>query len=385
MSRLTHEWIEAAATQIGDRAERELEALVGVSSPSGDVAGAEEAIAVTVALLPAEAEVERLPCSTEGFADDLLARLRGGGERRLLLLGHVDTVIDHGEHRPLERQGERFVGSGTVDMKGGIVLALGVLRSLAAVQGEFAEVALLAVTDEEWRPTGLEHGSLFEGFDCCLCFEGGELTTDGQDAVVAKRKAAGTLRIRARGVAAHSGAAPERGRNALLALGDAARAVAAQSDPDGPDRLTAVPTVLRSGEAFNVVPASGELICDLRADSLDAFDPVLASVGSERDGVALEAALVRRWPGMDTRRTAEPLLAAASELLGRPILASERGGASDASHVASHVPLTIDGLGPLGGAAHNPDEYVLADSLHSRAEVALALAAAALASPSVLQ
>ena len=129
--------------------------------------------------------------------------------------------------------------------------------------------------------------------------------------MVAKRKAAGTLQIRARGVAAHSGAAPERGRNALLALGQAAREVAAQSDPDGPDRLTAVPTVIRSGEAFNVVPAAGELICDLRADSLEAFNPVLASVRSERDGVELEAALVRRWPGMDTRSAAGPLLSAA--------------------------------------------------------------------------
>jgi glutamate carboxypeptidase len=308
----------------------------------------------------------------------VLARLRGSGQGTLLLLGHVDTVIDHGEHRPLERQGERLIGSGTVDMKGGMVLALGVMRALAAVPEAFTEVALLAVTDEEWRPTALDHGAMFEGFDCCLCFEGGERAAGGEDAVVAKRKAAGTLRIRARGVAAHSGAAPERGRNALLALGEAASGVAALSDPDGPDRLTAVPTVLRSGEAFNVVPASGELICDLRADSLEAFDRVLASVGTERDGVELEAALVRRWPAMDTRLAAEPLLAAAADLLGRPVLASERGGASDASHMAAHVPLTIDGLGPLGGAAHNPDEYVLADSLHSRAEVALALAAAAL-------
>jgi glutamate carboxypeptidase len=288
-------------------------------------------------------------------------------------------VIGHGEHRPLERAGERLLGSGTVDMKGGIVLALGVMRSLAAIPEAFAEVTLLAVTDEEWRPTPLAHGSLLEDFDRCLCFEGGERTADGEDAVVAKRKAAGTLRIRARGVAAHSGAAPERGRNALLALGAAARQVAAINDPNGPDRLTAVPTVIRSGEAFNVVPAAGELICDLRADSLEAFDPVLDAVGPERDGVELEAALVRRWPGMDTRPAAKPLLSAASELLGRPVRAAERGGASDASHVAAHVPLTIDGLGPLGGAAHNPDEYVHADSLHSRAEVALAVAAAALA------
>ena len=379
MPDLSTEWIAAACAEIGARAERELEALVGVSSPSGDVAGAEEAIAVSVALLPPEAQVERLPCSSEAHAPDLLARVRGTGRRRLLLLGHLDTVVAHGAHRSLERDGERIIGSGAIDMKGGIVLALGIMRALAAQPEAFAEVALLAVTDEEWRAGALVHGSRFRDFDCCLCFEGGELTADGADAVVVRRKAAATLRVRARGLAAHSGAAPERGRNALLALGEAARIVDSLSDPGGPERLTAVPTVIRSGHAFNVVPPAGELTCDLRADTLAAFEPVLATVPRDRDGVKLDAALVRRWPGMDTRALAEPLLAAAGDLLGRPIAGAERGGASDASHLAEHVGVTVDGLGPIGGGAHNPDEYVLVPSLRPRAEVALALAAAALA------
>ena len=81
---------------------------------------------------------------------------------------------------------------------------------------------------------------------------------------------------------------------------------------------------------------------------------------------------------MDTREAAAPVLRAAGELLGREIVAGERGGASDASGLAPHVPLSIDGLGPLGGAAHNPDEFILRDSLRTRAEVALALAATVL-------
>jgi glutamate carboxypeptidase len=55
-----------------------------------------------------------------------------------------------------------------------------------------------------------------------------------------------------------------------------------------------------------------------------------------------------------------------------------RGGASDASHFAASIPLTVDGLGPRGGAAHSPDEYVVADSLESRAAVALAVTSAAI-------
>ena len=112
--------------------ERDLEALVAISSPSGDVAAAEELCALVAALLPDEAEIERPPCSTPGYAPDLLARLRGRGTGRLVLLGHLDTVVAHEGHRPLERADGRLVGSGTVDMKGGIALALGVIRALAA-------------------------------------------------------------------------------------------------------------------------------------------------------------------------------------------------------------------------------------------------------------
>jgi glutamate carboxypeptidase len=36
--------------------------------------------------------------------------------------------------------------------------------------------------------------------------------------------------------------------------------------------------------------------------------------------------------------------------------------------------LTVDGLGPRGGGAHTPQEFVLRDSLAQRAEVALAVA-----------
>jgi glutamate carboxypeptidase len=374
-------WISERAHAIAARAERELEALVGVSSPSGDVRGAQEAAAIAAALLPDGAEVEHVPCSSPDHAPDLIARVRGTGTGRVLLLGHLDTVVAHAEHRPLERDPDRpdkLYGSGSVDMKGGDVLALGVLRVLAERPELFAEVALLLVVDEEWRIGPFAHVDRFAGFDVCLCFEAGELAPDGSDAVVVKRKAAGTVEVLAQGRSAHSGSAPDKGINALLALATAAQAVAAQHDPSGPDHLTAVPTVVRSGDAFNVVPATGRLIADVRADRLDAFARVLEAVPAAVGGATLTVDLAREWPGMDAREATRPLLARATELLGRPVVGADRGGASDASHFAATIPLTVDGLGPRGGAAHNPAEFVLASSLRTRAEVALAVAVAAL-------
>ncbi|MGH2840525.1 MAG: M20/M25/M40 family metallo-hydrolase, partial [Solirubrobacteraceae bacterium] len=163
-----------------------------------------------------------------------------------------------------------------------------------------------------------------------------------------------------------------------LALARAAQSVAERHDPAGPQHLTAVPTVVRCGDAFNVVPATGELLCDLRADGAEAFDAVLQGLPEAVDGVRLEPTMQRCWPGLDARAATVDLLASAGARLGRPVMAAERGGASDASYMAQAIDVTVDGLGPLGGEAHAPGEYILEKSLRTRAEVALALVDAVL-------
>src|SRR5579859_1248048 len=326
--------LAADAAEIAARAERELEALVGVSSPSGDLPGAEEALAVCAALLPTQARIERVPCSTPGSAPDLRAWVSGRGARRILLLGHVDTVVGHDAHAQLRREGDRLYGPGTCDMKGGLVLALGVLRALATQPELFAELTLVLVTDEEWRVTEFVHARSFGGYDACLCFEAGQLGPAGEEGVVVRRKAAGTLRTRALGRSAHSGSAPDQGANALLALAHAAIELARLHRPDGADRLSVVPTVVRSGSAFNVVPAEGELVFDLRADRAEAFTDVLTAIPADVDGVSITARMERVWPSMDATVATAPLLQRASARLGRPIVGIARGGASDASHFA---------------------------------------------------
>ena len=100
--------------------------------PRATSTGAEEAIALCAALLPPQAAIERVPCSTPGSAPDLIAPDRRPGRAAgCCCSGHVDTVIGHASHAPLRRDGERLYGPGTVDMKGGDVLALGVARALA--------------------------------------------------------------------------------------------------------------------------------------------------------------------------------------------------------------------------------------------------------------
>ena len=373
------EWRGAKAGEIAERALTETVELVAISSPSGDREAAERIVAAATAMLPAEAEVERIECSSPDHAPDLLARVRGSGDGRLLLLGHLDTVVAHERHRPAVIEGDWLRGSGTIDMKGGDAIALGVLRALAECPEAFAEIDLLLVNDEEFRTSPFVHGPRFSDFDACLCFEGGERTADGTEAVVIKRKAASAFRVEAAGVAAHSGANPDSGRSALLALARVATDLSALHDPSGGGALSVVPTMVRAGEAINAVPAGGELMVDIRADSEASFAAVVGSVPAELDGVALRTEVLRLWPGLDAREIAAAPIARAADMLGRPIAPASRGGASDASNVAPDLPLAIDGLGPLGGYAHNPEEFLVLDSFAPRAELALALAAAVLA------
>ena len=69
------EWVRAEAGHAAARFERDLAALVAVSSPSGDAVAFEECAAVAVALAPEEVSVERPACSSPNHAPDLLLRL----------------------------------------------------------------------------------------------------------------------------------------------------------------------------------------------------------------------------------------------------------------------------------------------------------------------
>ena len=103
-----------------------------------------------------------------------------------------------------------------------------------------------------------------------------------------------------------------------------------------------------------------------------------AAVPADLDGVGLETKMLRIWPGMDSREATARAARARRREARAPDHRRPRGGASDASHFAPHIPLTVDGLGPRGGGAHTPEEFVLAPSLRQRAEVALAVAVAVL-------
>ncbi len=151
------------------RLERDLAALLRIPSVTGDEAGIQDAVAEL--LLEAGLAVTRLEPDPTAVASDpdfpgsevertrlpiVFGRIGRAGGRRVLLVGHVDVVpvgdVSLWRTPPWQPTvvGDAMYGRGAVDMKGGLVAAIGAVRALAASGTALAgQVLLVAVPSEE--------------------------------------------------------------------------------------------------------------------------------------------------------------------------------------------------------------------------------------------
>ncbi|HEY7513137.1 MAG TPA: M20/M25/M40 family metallo-hydrolase, partial [Vicinamibacteria bacterium] len=326
---------------------RLLRELVEIESPSHDAAGV-GALADRVAaeLRPLGLSVERVP--VDGCGPVLRAR-GASGSRPVLLLGHLDTVWPRGtiEARPARVEGERFFGPGAYDMKGGIVVAVFALRALAA-RGALPSVEVLLTPLEE---VGCEpYRALLEAdmrraaavLDFEPAWPGGAVKTE--------RKGSGTVLLRARGRAAHSGADFEKGANAILEI--SRRVLEAAALTDLPRGVTVNVGVVRGGVRPNVVPDHAEAELDFRVRTVQdghRVEEALLGLRSSDPGVSLEASGGLNYPPLERSPHVLSVYvearAVASEM-GMDLGEASTGGASEAAFAAALGVPTLDGLGP---------------------------------------
>ena len=359
------------------RRARRTVALVDVSSPSGDAEAAERAVAAPRPMLPAGAEVERIECSSPDHAPDLLARVTGTGTARLLLVGHLDTVVAHERHRPAADRWRPPARLGHRRHEGrGRDRARRVARSRRMPRrvrrGRAAAGQRRGVPHRRLRPRPAVRA------DSTRASASRAASVSPTAARPSSSSARPPPRSASRPAASPRTPAPiptraERparaGRRCPGARRDArpdrGRGAHRRSDDDqrrrGDQR--------RSGD--------GELLVDMRADAESSFGPVLAAVPAELDGVPLQIEVLRLWPAIDARESRRAA-ARAAELLGRPIAPAARGGASDASN--SPPTSRSRSTGSARSAATPTTRRSTCDlgSTGPRAEVALALAAAVL-------
>ena len=160
-----------------DEAVSLLERSVNIESPTEDLAGVKsvgtlfgkefEALGMTVKWIDMPPGVQR--------AGHLMAETRGTGGKRLLLLGHLDTVL-RGE--AFRRDGNKVYGTGVGDMKGGDVIALFALKALqAAGLLKDTQIIVMFTGDEEnsCHPVSICRGDMIAAAKrsaAALSFEG---------------------------------------------------------------------------------------------------------------------------------------------------------------------------------------------------------------------
>jgi glutamate carboxypeptidase len=296
------------------------------------------------------------------------------GGRRLLLLAHMDTVFDEGTAiaRPFLIRGGRAYGPGVTDDKAGVVCGLEAVDVLCDLAGfdDFATITLVLSPDEEIgspfsRPL-IE--ALAAEHDLAVGLEAAR--TNG--ALVSARKGIAAFTVEVEGKAVHAGVRPGEGANAVLEA--AHKTVALQALNGRWPEVTCNVGMLQGGRRINVVADHVVMQLELRAATTAALEQAVAEV--ERivavatvPGTQAQLLQAHRHVPMERTPAVAALVVEAQAVardLGLEVGEAATGGAGDANTTAAAGLPTIDGLAPVGGNAHGPEEWLDLDSVVPR-------------------
>jgi glutamate carboxypeptidase len=387
---------EADAARLIDRdapaAAQLLERIVDINSGTYNIPGV---IAVEKVIEP---EFQALGFTTRWVSMDsvqraphLVAERKGSRGKRILLIGHTDTVFEPSSpFQRFERQGDRTLAPGGSDMKGGIVILLSALKALHAVGAlENSNITVFLTGDEEsaGEPTTISRQEFIEAgknADAALCFEGG-VQRGGKDYVSTARRGAASWELTVKAKSGHSGGifSEGAGDGAIFEL---SRILAAFHDSLREPNMTYSVGLALGGEGIkvdaggsgsvsgktNVIPDAALARGDIRALTPDQLarvkDKMQSIVSRNLPGTQAEIHIEDKYPPMAPTEGNKELFAMLNEAnraLGVPAeeeLDPMLRGAGDISFVAPYV-ASLSGLGANGSGAHAPGETVNLSSL----------------------
>jgi glutamate carboxypeptidase len=321
--------------------------------------------------------------------------------KRLLLVGHIDTVFEPSS--PFQRysivpgsNGQTATGPGVADMKGGLVVMLAALRAMdsAGVLSN-TEIRIVLSGDEErfGNPVQLARRDLVEAAkqsDVALEFEP-SVRIDGHDTISISRRSSTTWHIAVTGISGHSSQifADRLGYGAIYELSRILDAFRRDLPEDG---LTySVGLILGGGTAQlnqdqtggtatgkdNVVAATALAVGDLRTMTNDQTDRVekkmRAIVEQHLPRTSAAITFEDSYPAMAISPAGQQLFqnwSQASEALGLgpvQLAGPMTRGAGDISFAAPYVPGLV-GVGILGEGYHAEGETAFLDSLPKQAK-----------------
>ncbi len=287
--------------------------------------------------------------------------------KKLLLLGHIDTVFPEGKFESFSEDETWVYGPGVCDMKGGNIVALEALRQLKADGIEIANVDVLFVSDEE---TGSDDSKLLTAklasvYDYCLVYE----AAGEHGEVVTGRKGVGTFFVDITGVAKHAGNFYADGVDANLEAAIKLQKLVALTD------LSKGTTVnvgkFEGGIGANTISPHAHLTFELRYKTTAERERVLTAINEivTTSYVTGSTSTLSGGIQRDVMMSSDASFGFVKDIeriTGTKLPTEERGGVSDANIVSSCGVITLDGMGPFGDGDHTVHERANKQSFEER-------------------
>lgn len=299
--------------------------------------------------------------------DHLLFRSGRRPGKKVLLLGHLDTVFPPGTFTDFAMDDEWIYGPGACDMKGGNFVALQALRALKSRFGQLANVDFLLVSDEEIGSDDsrslTQH--LAKNYDACFVFEAAGKNHE----VVVARKGIATFEITIEGKAAHAGNHYADGIDANYAAANMLIELANLTDLQKGSTVNV--GKMQGGIGANTISPKATLLVEARFTNdieqlrlFKSIENICLAIEVTGVNVSISGGLQR--PVMMATTEQLLLLNELNAILGEELLTEKRGGVSDANLVAALGVPTLDGFGPFGDGDHTIHERALKSSFSKR-------------------
>lgn len=361
---------------------RTLRRFVISESPSLEKAAADRCCAVVAReWRKTGTHVERIPQKHRG--DHLRITLASDKSRpagQLLVLGHYDTVYSTGtlQEMPFRVSGGKAFGPGIFDMKAGIVQALFALQALQRTRLHLQkQILFLWTSDEE---IGSESSrKLIETearrSDAVFVLEP---SFGPRGLMKTARKGVGSAELVVQGRASHAGLAPEEGINAVHELATQLTRIEKWNDTRRGISINA--DIVEGGTRTNVIAEHARAILDLRAlraSDMRRVERRLHALRPVHKGAKLKITGGFDRPPLE-RKMCAALFARAKSLAKQMNLSlgeCTAGGGSDGNFTGALGIPTLDGFGAVGDGAHSNHEYVVVNTMPTRAALLAALLA----------
>ena len=318
-----------------------------------------------------------IPAEPNGYClSGILGKDRPG--KPVIFAGHMDTALEIGTlaKRPFKVVDGNAEGIGVLDMKGGIVIALYVIKALNYIGYNERPIKVIFAGDEEANHIGSNAPEIMmaeaKGGLCAFNMETGLI----DNAICVGRRGRIGVQLEVTGVSSHAGNDFSSGRNAIAEMAN--KILKVQDITDLEAGISCSTTMINGGHSANAIPSKCTIDIDIRFDKVSQLDEIkakLEDIAKEQviDQTSCEVRYISKMMPFETTEGTMKLYNfikdTAKEFGFRDFGYRKVGGASDASYLTIAGIPTLCSCGVVGEWNHTMREYAILDTMYERAKL----------------